>query len=126
MESEGRELQSLLDHTKDREGSQHFAHLLHWLNTQSNAKMHVNVHLSKKPKSPFGSISRRNSTVSTIPGYFGSQTVYSSDSLPTLPEMVPSSYSGSSFIPRSYSYPRRSPDLLGVSACVSECVGVCQ
>ena len=118
MECEGRVLQSLLDHDRDPEGSQHFDHLLHWLNTQNNIKMHVNVHLTKKPKSSSCGTSRRNSTVSTIPGYFGSQSVYSSDSLPTLPEMTPSADSGSDAMPRCYSSSRRSPDTSGVSVCV--------
>jgi hypothetical protein len=118
MESEGRELQSLLDHNRDPEGSRHFDHLLHWLNTQNNIKMHVNVHLTKKPKSPSCRISRRNSTVSTIPGTFGSQTVQSCDSLPTLPEMTPSAYYGSYAINQCHSNSRRSPETPGVSVYV--------
>jgi hypothetical protein len=123
MESEGRELQSLLDRYKDPEGSRHLDHLLHWLNTQNNIKMHVNVHLTKKPKSPSCRISRRNSTVSSMPGTFGSQTVFSCDSLPTLPEMTPSDYYGSNAIPRCHSNSRRSPETPGVSACI--CDSVC-
>lgn len=117
MECEGRELQSLLDYNKDPEGSNHFDQLLNWLNTENKVKMHVNVYLTKKPKTTSGSISRRSSAASSTSGYFGSQTVYSSDVPPALPEMTPSNYLSASGqgSPRHNLNTRRSSEFTGVS-----------
>ena len=111
-ESEGRSLHSLLDNREDPTGSDHFLQLLAWLKTQSSIKMHVNVHVTKKPRilstPPSRGLSVRSSSSSSyLPlSHFGSATIGAESELHSSSNSSASQSDNSSYLQPKFGFPQ--------------------